>query len=168
MEANYFTILYWVVHYFTFPPSMSSPTLVISCFSNRHLARSRTRLSDFTLLTFMHWRMHGNPLQCSCLENRRDGGARWAAISGVAQSWTGLSNFTTERLHFHFSLWCIGEGNGNPLQCSCLENRRDRGVWWAAVSGVAQSWTRLKRLSSSSSRAMRLVLTSGILSLLSS
>ena len=58
---------------------------------------------------------------------------------------------TTERLHFHFSLLCIGEGNGNPLQCSCLENPRDGGAWWAAIYGVAQSWTQLKRLSSSSS-----------------
>ena len=57
---------------------------------------------------------------------------------------------TTERLHFHFSLLCIGEGNGNPLQCSCLENPRDGGAWWAAVYGVAQSRTQLKRLSSSS------------------
>ena len=56
----------------------------------------------------------------------------------------------TERLHFHFSLSCIGEGNGNPLQCSCLENPRDGGAWWAAVYGVAQSRTRLKWLSSSS------------------
>ena len=56
---------------------------------------------------------------------------------------------TTERLHFHFSLSCVGEGNGNPLQCSCLENPRDGGAWWAAVYGVAQSRTRLKRLSSS-------------------
>ena len=55
----------------------------------------------------------------------------------------------TERLHFHFSLSCIGEGNGNPLQCSCLENPRDGGAWWAAVYGAAQSWTLLKRLSSS-------------------
>ena len=54
-------------------------------------------------------------------------------------------------VHFHFSLSCIGEGNGNPLQCSCLENPRDGGAWWAAVSGVAQSRTRLKRRSSSSS-----------------
>ena len=54
----------------------------------------------------------------------------------------------TERLHFHFSLSCTGEGNGNPLQCSCLKNPRDGGAWWAAVSGVAQSWTRLKWLSS--------------------
>ena len=58
---------------------------------------------------------------------------------------------TTERLHFHFSLSCIGEGNGNPLQCSCLENPRDGRAWWAAVYGVSQSRTRLKRLSSSSS-----------------
>ena len=58
----------------------------------------------------------------------------------------------TEWLHFHFSLSCIGEGTGNPLQCSCLENPRDGGAWWAAVYGVAQSQTRLKRLSSSSSR----------------
>ena len=56
----------------------------------------------------------------------------------------------TERLHFHFSFSYTGEGNGNPLQCSCLENPRDRGAWWAAVYGVAQSWTRLERLSSSS------------------
>ena len=59
----------------------------------------------------------------------------------------------TEQLHFHFSLSCIGEGNGNPLQCSCLENPRDGGAWWAAVYGVTQSRTRLKRLSSSSSMA---------------
>ena len=57
----------------------------------------------------------------------------------------------TERLHFHFSLSCIGEGNGNPLQCSCLENPRDGGPWWAAVYEVGQSRTRLKQLSSSSS-----------------
>ena len=63
-----------------------------------------------------------------------------------------LESDTTERLHFHFSLSCIGEGNGNPLHCFCLENPRDRGAWWAAVSGIAQSRTRLKRLSSSSSK----------------
>ena len=57
-----------------------------------------------------------------------------------------------ERLHFQFSLSCIGEGNGNPLQCSCLENPRDREAWWVAVYGVAESRTRLKRLSSSSNR----------------
>ena len=62
----------------------------------------------------------------------------------------------TEQIHFHFSLSYIGKGNGNPLQCSCLENPRDRGAWWAAVYGVAQSWTRLKRLSSSSSSSSSL------------
>ena len=71
-----------------------------------------------------------------------DRGAWWVAIHGVAKSQT--------RLHLHFSLSCIGEGNGNPLQCSCLETPRDGGACWAAVSGVAQSWTWLKRLSSSS------------------
>ena len=66
--------------------------------------------------------------------------------------WGRTESDTTERLHFHFSLLCIGEGNGNPLQCSCLENPRDGGAWWAAVYGVVQSWTCLKRLSSSSSK----------------
>ena len=64
--------------------------------------------------------------------------------------WGGEESDTTEWLPFHFSLSCIGEGNGNPLQCSCLENPRDGGAWWAAVYGVTQSWTQLKRLSSSS------------------
>ena len=65
--------------------------------------------------------------------------------------WVRSESDTTERLHSHFSLSCIGEGNGNPLQCSCLENPRDGRAWWAAVYGVAQSGTRLKWLSSSSS-----------------
>ena len=68
--------------------------------------------------------------------------------------WGHKESDTTERLHFHFSLSCTGEGNGNPLQCSCLETPRDGGAWWAAVSGVAQSRTRLKRLRSSSSSIM--------------
>ena len=66
-------------------------------------------------------------------------------------SWGCKELDMTERLRFHFSLSCVGEGNGNPLQCSCLENPRDGGAWWAAVCGVAQSRTWLKRLSSSSS-----------------
>ena len=61
---------------------------------------------------------------------------------------------TTKPLHFHFSLSSIGEGNDNPLQCSCLENPRGGGAWWAAVYGVAQSRTQLKRLSSSSSSSI--------------
>ena len=82
----------------------------------------------------------------SYLENPMDGGAWWAAVHGVTKSRTRLSDFT---FTFHFSLSFIGEGNGNPLQCSCLENLRDGGAWWASVSGVAQSRTGLKRLSSS-------------------
>ena len=64
--------------------------------------------------------------------------------------WGHWGSDMTERLHFHFSVSCIGEGNGNPLQWSCLENPRDGGVWWAAVYGVSQSRTWLKWLSSSS------------------
>ena len=69
--------------------------------------------------------------------------------------WGRSESDRTERLHFHFSPSCIGEGNGNPLQYSCLENPRDRGAWWAAVYGVAKSRTRLTRLSSSSSILIR-------------
>ena len=69
----------------------------------------------------------------------------------------------TERLHFHFSLSCIGEGNGNPLQCSCLENPRDRGAWWAAVYGVAQSRTQLKWLSSKAVLEKEMTIHSSIL-----
>ena len=58
--------------------------------------------------------------------------------------WGREESDTTKQLHFHSSLSCIGEGNGNPLQCSCLENPRDRGAWWAAVHGVTQSQTQLK------------------------
>ena len=76
---------------------------------------------------------------------------------GGCSPWGRYESDTTERLHFPFSLSCIGEGNGNPLQCSCLENPRDRGVWWAVVYGVAQSQTRLKWLSSSSSSSSKSV-----------
>ena len=74
----------------------------------------------------------------------------WMTLVGCSP-WGREESDTTEHLHFHFSLSCIGEGSGGPLQCSCLENPRDGGAWWAAVYGVAQSRTRLKRLSSSSS-----------------
>ena len=74
----------------------------------------------------------------------------WRSLVGCSP-WGRNESDTTERLPFHFSLSCMGEGNGNPLQCSCLENPRDGGAWWASVYGVAQSQTRLKRLSSSSS-----------------
>ena len=66
--------------------------------------------------------------------------------------WSREESDMAERLHFHFSLSCIGEGNGNPLGCSCLENPRDGGAWWAVIYRVAQSQTQLKRLSHSSSK----------------
>ena len=69
----------------------------------------------------------------------------WTEELGRLQSMGSLRVDTTEQLHFHFSLSCIGEENGTPLQCSCLENPRDGGAWWAAVYGIAQSWTGLKR-----------------------
>ena len=74
----------------------------------------------------------------------------WRSLEGCSP-WGRWGSDMTEQLHFHFSLSCIGEGNGNLLQCSCLENPRDRGAWWAVGYGVAQSRTRLKRFSSSSS-----------------
>ena len=78
---------------------------------------------------------------------------KWKSLSCVqffVIPWGRYESDTTEQFHFPFSLSCVGEGNGNPLQCSCLENPRAGGAWWAAVYGVAQSQTRLKRLSSSS------------------
>ena len=100
---------------------------------------------------------YGTPLQYSCLGNPMDGGAWWAAVYGVTQSRTRLKRLSSSSS----SMWLLqnrhsvtgswGEGNGNPLQCFCLENPRDGKAWWAAVYGVAQSRTRLKRLSSSSS-----------------
>ena len=88
---------------------------------------------------------NGTPLQYSCLEKSH--GQR--NLMGCSP-WGREESDATERLHFHFSLSCTGEGNGNPLQYSCLENPRDGGAWWAAIDGVTQSRTRLKRLSSSS------------------
>ena len=75
----------------------------------------------------------------------------WRSLVGCSP-WGRKESDTTERLPFHFSLSLIGEGNGNPLQCSCLGNPRDGGAWWASINGVAQSRTRLKRLSSSRGR----------------
>ena len=80
----------------------------------------------------------------------------WPEESGRLQSMGSEESDMTERLHFHFSLSCTGEGNGNPLQCSCLENPRDGRAWRAAIYGVSQSRTRLQRLSSSSSSILPL------------
>ena len=100
-------------------------------------------------VTTIPWRRKWQPTPALLLGKSHG----WRSLVGCSP-WSGKESDTTEPLHFHFSLSCIGEGNGNPLQCSCLENPRDGGAWWAAIYGVAQSWTRLKRLSSSSSRAL--------------
>ena len=76
----------------------------------------------------------------------------WTEEPGRPQSMGFVESDMTEQLHFHFSLSCIGEGNGNPLQCSCLEKPRDGEAWWAAVCGVAQSWRWLKQHSGSKKR----------------
>ena len=77
----------------------------------------------------------------------------WRNLVGCCP-WSPGESDMTEWHHFHFSLSCIGDGNDNPLQCSCLENPRDEGAWWAAVYGVAQSRTPLKQLSSSNSKPL--------------
>ena len=94
--------------------------------------------------SFSRRRWHPTPV---LLPRKSHGGRTLVSCS----PWGREESDTTEWLHFHFSLSCIGEGNSNPLQCSCLENPRDGGAWWAAVYGVAQNRTRLKQLSSSSS-----------------
>ena len=97
-------------------------------------------------VTTLSWRRQWHPTPV-LLPGKSHG---WRSLVGCSP-WGRWESDTTERLHFHFSLSCIGEGNGNPLQCSCLENPRDGEAWWAAVYGVPQSQTRLKWLSSSSS-----------------
>ena len=93
---------------------------------------------------------NGNLLQCSCLENPRDGGACWAAVYGVTQSWTRLKRLSSSSSsmkpgfkNVHGPGFLEWEGNGTPLQYSCLENPMYRGAWWAAIYGVAKSRTRL-------------------------
>ena len=128
------------------------------------VAKSQTRLSHWTELNWTELKafLKGTfmALNAYIREKRR---RQWhptpVLLPGKSHGWRILEGCSpwgrwgsdrTERLHFHFSLSCIGEGNGNPLQCSCLENPRDGGAWWAAIYGVAQSRTRLKWLSSSS------------------
>ena len=95
------------------------------------------------------WQWHPTPVLLPGKSHRR------RSLVGCSP-WGRKESDTTERLPFHFSLSCVGEGNGNPLQCSCLENPRDRGAWWAAVYGLTQSRTRLTRLSISSSSSKTL------------
>ena len=100
--------------------------------------------SDKTEATWQQWQWQNGILLPGKSHGRR-------SLVGCSP-WGCEESDTTERLHFHFSLSCSGEGNGNPLQCSCPENPRDGGAWWAAVYGVAQSRTRLKRLSKQASK----------------
>ena len=99
-----------------------------------------------TLVVVFHLRRRWHPTPV-LLPGKSHG---WRSLVGCSP-WGHKESDTTEQLHFHFSLSCIGEGNGNPLQCSCLENPRDGVAWWAAIYGVTQSQTWLMQLSSSSS-----------------
>ena len=100
-----------------------------------------------TILSYQRRQWHPTPV---LLPGKSHG---WRSLVGCSP-WGGKESDTTEQLPFHFSLSCIGEGNGNPFQCSCLENPRDRGAWWTAVYGVTQSRTWLKWLSNSSSSVL--------------
>ena len=120
---------------------LTDPIIVMPCF----IFFLSTSLFSGTMRCSWRRQWHPTPVLLPGKSHRR------RSLVGCSP-WGREELDTTERLHFHFSLLCIGQGNGNPLQCSCLENPRDRGAWWAAVYGVAQSRTRLKRLSSRSSR----------------
>ena len=124
------------------------------------VAESRTRLSNWTELRFslVTYFIHGGTYirrrQWQPIPVLLPGKSHGRRSLVGCSPWGLEESDTTEWLNFHFSLSCIGEGNGNPLQCSCLENPRDGGAWWAAFYGVAQSRTGLKRLSSSSSSSI--------------
>ena len=137
VRAQSFHALLHVHH----PPgtSMCSPTWKSYC-SRVFISQSPAH-SEKTMAT------HSSTLAWKIPWTEEPGRLQSMGLLGVGHYWaTSLS------------LSCIGEGNGNPLQCSCLENPRDRGAWWAAIYGVTQSWTRLKRLSSSSSSSSSLLL----------
>ena len=119
----------------------------------RPSSRGSSRPKDQTCL--QHWQAESLPLGPPMEKARHPTPVLLPRESHGRRSLVGCSPWgreesdTTEQLHFHFSLSCIGEGNGNPLQCSCLENPRDGEAWWAAIYGFVQSRTQLKRLSSS-------------------
>ena len=115
----------------------------ISGLRNREVMEIMTYINNYWHL--LSWRRQWHPTP-ALLPGKSHGQRSLVGCS----PWGHKESDTTEQLHFHFSFPCIGEGNGNPLQCSCLENPRDGGAWWAAIYGVTQSQTRLKRLSSSS------------------
>ena len=116
---------------------------MVFCYSSPSNSYSHILLLYVYILLTRRRQWHPTPV---LLPGKSHG---WRSLVGCSP-WGHYELDATERLHFHFSLSGIGEGNSNPLQCSCLENPRDRGAWWADVYGVAQSQTRLKWLSSSS------------------
>ena len=115
--------------------------------SQQYLQLSSHGVLGFEFYCTLNWRRQWHPTPV-LLPGESHG---WRSLVGCGP-WDCCKSAMTEQLHFHFSLSCAGEGNGNPLQCSCLENPRDGGAWWAAVYGVAQGRTRPKQLSSSSSQ----------------
>ena len=133
-------------HKWTYPQDRNKPINIENHLVVAKWERLGERRPGNLGLADVNWRRqwHSTPV---LLPGKSHG---WRSLVGCSP-WGREELDTTEQLHFHFSLSCIGEGNGNPLQCPCLENPRDRGAWWAAIYGVAQNWTRLKRLSSSSS-----------------
>ena len=132
---------------------LETPVHVLCPFSLHQRARpSQTASLTYCILTYRRRQWHSTPV---LLPGKSHG---WKSLEGCSP-WGCWGSDTTEWLHFHFSLSCIGKGNGNPLQCSCLESPRDGGAWWASVSGVAQSRARLKWLSSSSSSILTYMFT---------
>ena len=111
--------------------NLDDPDIFFWCFQTTYINHRRRQWHPTPVL--LPWKSHG-----------------WRSLEGCSP-WDRWGSDTTERLHFHFSLSCIGEGNGNPLQCSCLENPRDGEAWWAAVYRVTRSRTWLKWLSNSDS-----------------
>ena len=131
--TNFISLSVWLCLYIHLTPLFIIYTYrTCLCKSNLHIGSKRIRRRQW----------HPTPV----LLPGKSHGQR--SLEGCSP-WGRWGSDTTEQLHFHFSLSCIGEGKGNPLQCSCLENPRDGGAWWAAVYGVAQSRTQLKWLSNS-------------------
>ena len=114
------------------------------------VTQSRTQLKWLSRSSSNVWRREWWPTPV-LLPGKSHG---WRSLVGYSP-WGHEESHPTEQLHFHFSLSCIGEGNGNPLQCSCLENPRDRAAWWVAIYGVTQNRTQLMWFSSSRSSIMQ-------------
>ena len=132
--------MHMYIHIYGFPGGTSGKEITCQC-------RRHKRLGFNPWIRKIPWRRKWHPTPV-LLPGKPHGRRNLVGCS----PWGCTESDTTERLHFHFSLSCIGEANSNPLQCYCLENPRDSGAWWAAIYGVAQSRTQLKRLNSNGSR----------------